>query len=82
MRRRWFLKASGVIALGTGVAADSLLAKIPGHNFDTYDFGGGPAVRDRLYQGPFAADDYPNWPVVMALTASRDVPNCGMGLSG
>jgi hypothetical protein len=80
MQRRSFLKASG-IALGAGLAADSLLAKIPPHNFDKYDFGGGPPISDRLYQGPFSADDYPSWNVVMALTASHDVvPNSGMGL--
>jgi hypothetical protein len=80
MQRRSFLKAGG-IALGAGLAADSVLAKIPPHNFDEYDFGGGPTVYDRLYQGPFSADDYPGWSVVMALTASRDVvPNYGMGL--
>jgi hypothetical protein len=80
MQRRSFLKASG-IALRAGLAADSLLAKILPHNFDKYDFGGGPAVSDRLYQGPFSADDYPSWNVVMALTASHDVvPNYGMGL--
>jgi len=78
MRRRSFLKASG-IALGAGLAADSLLAKIPPHNFDSYNFGSGLPVADRLYQGPFSADDYPSWNVVMALTASRDVvPNYGM----
>src|SRR5579864_2042363 len=80
MQRRSFLKSSG-IALGAGLAADSLLAKIPPHNFDKYDFGGGPPITDRLYQGPFSADDYPSWNVVMALTASREVvPNYGMGL--
>ena len=45
MRRRSFLKAGG-IALGTGLAANSLLAKIPPHNFDKYDFGGGPPVSE------------------------------------
>ena len=49
MRRRSFLKASG-IALGAGLAADSLPVKIPPHNFDKYDFGGGPPISDRLYQ--------------------------------
>jgi hypothetical protein len=56
MRRRSFLKASGAIALGAGLVPDSLLAKIPPNNFDKYDFGGGPPVPDRLYQGPFSAD--------------------------
>ena len=55
MQRRSFLKASGAITLAAGLAADSLLAKILPHNFDKYDFGGGPAVPDRLYQGPFSS---------------------------
>jgi hypothetical protein len=83
MQRRSFLKTSltagGVAALGIG--ANSLFAHIPPHNFDHYDFGSGPPVSDRLYQGPFSADDYPSWNVVMALTPSREiVPNYGMGL--
>src|SRR5436189_5850979 len=83
MRRRSFLKtgltAGGLAALG--IATRSLLAHIPPHNFDRYDFGSGPPVHDRLYQGPFSADDYPSWNVVMALTPSREiVPNYGMGL--
>jgi len=80
MQRRSFLKAGGAI-LGAGLGADSLLAQIPTHNFDKYDFGSGPPVSDRLYQGPFSADVYPSWNVVMALTPSRDiVPNYGMGM--
>ncbi|MGH9493695.1 MAG: hypothetical protein ACRD3B_01755 [Candidatus Sulfotelmatobacter sp.] len=79
MRRRTFLKTGG--ALVAGLSAQPLVAHIPPHNFDKYDFGGGPAVADRLYQGPFSADDYPSWDVKMALTASHEVvPNYGMGL--
>src|SRR5580704_18078547 len=81
MRRRIFLKASGVISLAAGLGADSLLAHVPTHNFDKYDFGAGPPVADRLYQGPFSADDYPRWNVVMARKPSHEVvPNYGMGL--
>src|SRR3954463_13238741 len=80
MQRRSFLKAGGAITLA-GLGSRSLFAHVPAHNFDKYDFGSGPAVSDRLYQGPFSADDYPSWNVVMGLTASRDVvPNYGMGL--
>lgn len=79
MQRRSFLKAGGAITLA-GLGSNSLLAHVPTHNFDKYDFGSGPAVKDRLYQGPFSADDYPSWNVAMALTASREVvPNYGMG---
>src|SRR5579885_1982833 len=80
MKRRSFLKAGGALTLA-GLGSSSLLAHVPTHNFDKYDFGSGPTVRDRLYQGPFSADEYPSWNVVMALTPSREiVPNYGMGL--
>jgi hypothetical protein len=72
MRRREFLKTGAF-----GAAA----AYVPPHNFDKYDFGAGPAIKDRLNQGPFPADLYPSWTVVMAVTPSDDpVPNYGMGL--
>jgi hypothetical protein len=70
--RRSFVKA-GVL----GAAA----AYVPPHNFDKYDFGSGPAIQERLNQGPFPADVYASWNVVMALTPSdQPVPNRGMGL--
>src|SRR5437867_13411521 len=83
MHRRSFLKsgvtAGGLAALGIGTVP--LLAHRPPHNFDRYDFGSGPPVSERLYQGPFFTDDYPSWNVVMALTPSGEiVPNYGMGL--
>lgn len=71
MRRRTFFK-TGML----GAAA----AYVPPHNFDKYDFGAGPPVQNRLNQGPFPADLYPSWTVVMALTPSEEVvPNYGMG---
>lgn len=81
MQRRSFLKAGGAVTVAAGLRGSRLLAHIPPHNFDKYDFGAGPSVTDRLYQGPFSADDYPSWNVVMALTPSTEVvPNYGMGL--
>ena len=81
MKRRTFLKASGAAALLAGVGGATASARIPVHNFDGYPFGAGPLVTDRLYQGPFSADDYPSWNVVMATTPSEDVvSNYGMGL--
>ena len=81
MRRRTFLKAGGATALLAGLGSTPLRAHIDPHNFDKYDFGSGPPVADRLYQGPFASDEYPSWNVVMALTPSREiVPNYGAGL--
>jgi hypothetical protein len=79
MHRRGFLRAGGGAALLTG--SGLAFAHVPGHNFDKYDFGSGPEVRNRLYQGPFPTDLFPSWNVVMATTPSADVvPNYGMGL--
>ena len=80
MRRRTLLKSAGA-ALLSGVHARHAWANVPAHNFDKYDFGCGPTAPDRLYQGPFSADEYPSWQVVMATTPSQTVvPNHGMGL--
>jgi hypothetical protein len=81
MRRRDFLRAGGTAVLAGGLTTPPLHAYVPGHNFDKYDFGSGPAVTDRLYQGPFPTDLFPSWNVVMATTPSAEpVPNYGMGL--
>src|SRR6185503_20047182 len=78
MRRRDFLKVTAATAAASAVPAGAI---VPGHNFDKYDFGSGPAVSDRLYQGPFPTDLFPSWTVVMATTASGEaIPNYGMGL--
>lgn len=80
MDRRTFLRSAGATAVLTA-AVPSARANVPVHNFDKYDFGTGPAVTDRLYQGPFSSDEYPSWNVVMTTTPSTEVvPNYGMGL--
>ncbi len=84
LNRRDFLNlAAGVTA--AGIAGKSLYGFVPAHNWENYDFGGGPGVTDRLNQGPF-----PIYPpeevvsgshVVMATTPSpRVLHNYGMGL--
>ncbi|HYA25889.1 MAG TPA: twin-arginine translocation signal domain-containing protein [Terriglobales bacterium] len=81
MKRRTFLKAGGATAFLASVGRSISSARIPVHNFDGHPFGSGPPVTDRLYQGPFSADDYPSWTVVMATTPTDEVvPNYGMGL--
>ncbi len=84
MRRRDFLKGSAVAA-AAGLGARQARGLVPAHNWGKYDFGSGPAVNDRLNQGPF-----PQYPpdavipgddVVMTTTPSDDVvPNYGKGL--
>jgi len=81
MRRRSFLQAGGAAALLTGLGAGEGQGYIPAHNWDSYGFGSGPEITDRLNQGPFPEELVPGWEVVMALTpCSEVVPNFGMGL--
>jgi hypothetical protein len=95
MRRRAFLRGGAGLA---GIGAAGLLGGVewagttaraegfvPAHNWGGYDFGLGPAVADRLNQGPF-----PQYPpdavipgddVVMTTMPSDEVvPNYGKGL--
>jgi len=86
VKRRTFLQTSGAAALLTSMGVKPANAHIPAHNWDRYDFGSGPAVKDRLYQGPFPQYEpeafLPGSEVVMATTPSKDiVPNFGMGLT-
>ncbi|MGA8530375.1 MAG: hypothetical protein WB622_11720 [Acidobacteriaceae bacterium] len=90
MRRRAFLKgglAAGAILAGGAEFEQVALGEgyVPAHNWGKYDFGLGPAVADRLNQGPF-----PQYPpdaviptddVVMTTMPSDEVvPNYGKGL--
>ena len=77
MHRRDFIRAAGAAALLAGVRGRAATV----HNFDRYDFGPGPPVADRLYQGPFPTEQFSGWQVVMATTASSEViRGFGMGL--
>jgi hypothetical protein len=85
MKRRAFLKTSGAAAALAGFWPNSASGRIPAHNWEKCDFGSGPQVKDRLYQGPFpqyAPEEFlPGSHVVMSTTPSNDiVPNYGMGL--
>ncbi|HEY7640081.1 MAG TPA: hypothetical protein VH814_10180 [Steroidobacteraceae bacterium] len=77
MHRRDFIRAAGAAALLAGARSRATAV----HNFDGYDFGPGPPVMDRLYQGPFPTEKFAGWQVVMATTASSEVVHgFGMGL--
>ena len=85
MDRRTFLKTGGAAVVLSGIGAKTAYARVPAHNWDGYNFGGGPEVKDRLYQGPFpqyAPEEYvPGNSVVSSTTPSKGVvPNYGMGL--
>jgi hypothetical protein len=86
MKRRDFLKAGSAGALAAGLGLGKAHAFVPAHNWDGYDFGSGPPVKDRLYQGPFPQykpeEIIPGSNPVMATTPSNAiVPNYGMGLT-
>src|SRR6201986_4324370 len=85
MQRRDFLKSTIAAAVAAELGIGKAHAKVPAHNWGSYDFGSGPQVADRLNQGPF-----PQYPpdaviptddVVMTTTPTEDaVPNYGKGL--
>ena len=56
MDRRDFIQKS-LLASVAAAAGSASLAKaqgfVPVHNWDGYNFGSGPAITDRLNQGPF-----------------------------
>ena len=86
MNRRKFFKTAGAAAVASGLSPMVAQAFVPAHNWEKYDFGSGPVVRDRLYQGPFPQyppeEVLPGSSVVMATTPSKEVvPNYGMGLT-
>ena len=80
--RRTFVKAGAALAAVRGfVSAAS--ADVPVHQWQGYDFGPGPRVRDRLNQGPFGIDQDEGWYTVETTTPSdRLVRNFGLGLVG
>jgi hypothetical protein len=85
MNRRSFLKSAAATGVAASLLKSSANAAIPEHNWDNYDWGPGPAVPDRLYQGPFPQYGpgavVPDSDVSMITSPSRDiVPNYGMGL--
>ncbi|MGN0191064.1 MAG: hypothetical protein ACI39U_05355 [Candidatus Cryptobacteroides sp.] len=84
MKRREFLKTGFMAGVGLGLAP-AAMAWVPSHNWDNYDFGSGPKVNDRLYQGPFpqyAPEDFYGGEVVQYTTPGKQLLNCfGMGLT-
>ena len=85
MNRRNFLKSAVATGAGAGLYSVTAEAAVPEHSWDKYDWGPGPAVPDRLYQGPFPqygpSAIVPESDVWMVTSPSKEiVPNYGMGL--
>ena len=85
MNRRELFKTMTLAGLAAPLTVEKSGAHVVAHNWDKYDLGSGPAVKDRLSQGPFpeyAPEDlYPGGDVVMTTTPTEEVvPNFGRGL--
>ena len=85
MDRRSFLKSATATGVAVGLCKAPARASVLEHNWDKYDWGSGPAVPDRLYQGPFPQYGpgavVPESDVSMVTSPSREiVSNYGMGL--
>lgn len=85
MKRRTFLKSAGAVGIAPTLLPAIARGYIPEHNWEKHDWGAGPPVSDRLYQGPFPQYEpgavVPESDVVMVTTPSDEiVSNYGMGL--
>jgi hypothetical protein len=82
MHRRNFLKVGAGLAAASGIGR-VIPADVPDHNWDRYDFGPGPQVRNRLNQGPFGIDQDEGLLTVTTTTPSdQHVKNFGVGMVG
>lgn len=82
MDRRRFMKAGAALSLVSGFSGVGA-QEVPTHNWDNYDFGPGPLVKDRLNQGPFGIEQDQGWYTVLVTSQSdKPVKNYGLGLVG
>jgi len=86
MRRRDFLKTglkSGAVLAGTStVAVPRILADVPDHLWEGYNFGG-LTMSNRLDQGPFGISQDEGWFTIFVTQPSRHhIRNFGTGLVG
>ncbi len=77
----------GLLAGGAALAAfgarPAAAADVPDHLWAGYDFGAGPAITDRLNQGPFGVEQDEGWRTLVATSqSSKPVRNFGQGLCG
>src|SRR5580704_4548672 len=77
MKRRDLLKGALLLP------ALAAYADVPPHLWQGSEFGSGPAVRERLNQGPFDVDQDEGWQTILFTTPSeKPLRNPGLGLVG
>src|SRR6516164_662479 len=84
MHRRTFIKSGGALAAAlSGAEANLTRGDVPDHNWNGYDFGPGPRVKNRLDQGPFGISQDEGWLTIASTTPSdQHVKNFGHGMVG
>src|SRR5919201_6496564 len=83
--RRQFLKAGAALAAVRPAFAGPSAggAEARPHLWQGHDFGPGPAVADRLDQGPFGIEQDEGWYTILVTSQSdKPVRNYGLGLVG
>jgi hypothetical protein len=82
MRRRDFVKTGIALAAAGSFAPRRMLADVPDHPWEGYQFGS-PQVVNRLDQGPFGIGQDDGWFTIFASQPSRNhIRNFGAGLVG
>jgi hypothetical protein len=82
MLRRDFLKRGAIVAGASSLAPMRLLADVPDHLWEGYNFGC-PTVTNRLDQGPFGISQDEGWFTIFVTQPSRGhIRNFGTGLVG
>ena len=84
MKRRDFIKSGLAAGAALGLAPTLAESWVPVHSWGGYDFGSGPKVTDRLYQGPFgvyAPDDFHGgWCFQTTMPGKQQINCMGMGM--
>ncbi|MCQ2176555.1 MAG: twin-arginine translocation signal domain-containing protein [Bacteroidales bacterium] len=85
MKRREFIKTGLAAGAAVGLAPTLAESWIPVHTWEGYDFGSGPKVTDRLYQGPFgvyAPDNFHGgWCFQTTMPGKQQINCMGMGMT-
>lgn len=84
MKRRDFIKSSLAAGAALGLAPTLAESWVPVHTWQGHDFGSGPKVTDRLYQGPFGCykpdDFFGGWCFQTTMPGKQQINCAGMGM--
>src|SRR4030095_15878176 len=82
MDRRNFIRAGAAATMMSGFSAANAQG-VPSRSWHDYNLVSGPAVSDRLNQGPFGIEQDEGWYTVLVTSPSnKPIKNYGLGLVG